>query len=169
MESGTVELVMVRPVSRTRLLVERTGALVVAVLVLNTAATLTVAVEVSLSPDIHRTVPLSGIFAAGFMGVGFAFCLLGLAVAVSAASRRRAQVIGTVIAIGAVGFAVNFIALAWEPAAPLRYLSPFHYYVPGDALAEGRVLWPQLAVLMGVGPVGLLIAHAVLHRRDLAP
>ncbi|MFJ6934419.1 ABC transporter permease subunit [Streptomyces sp. NPDC101132] len=168
-ESGTVELIMVRPVSRTRLLAERTAALLVVVLALNAAATFTVAVGVALSPDIHRAVPLRGVFAAGFMGLGFALCMIGPALAVSAAGRRRTQVIGATIVIGAVGFAVNFIALAWAPAAPMRFLSPFHYYAPGDALAEGGVLWPQFGILVAAGVLGLLSAHVVLHRRDLAP
>ncbi|MFE6843813.1 ABC transporter permease subunit [Streptomyces sp. NPDC057686] len=168
-ESGTVELVMVRPVSRTRLLAERTAALVLAALALNLAATLAVVAGVALSPDIHRAVPLGGVSAAGVMGLGFALCLIGPAMAVSAAGRQRAQVIGATIAIGAVGFAVNFIALAWSPAAPLRFLSPFHYYAPGDALAEGGALWPQLGILVGMGVLGILLAHLALRRRDLAP
>lgn len=168
-ESGTIELVMVRPVTRGRLLAERTAALLVATGALTAAATLTVAVGVALSPAIHADVGLGGVFAAGLMGYAFALCLVGPALAVSAAGRRRSQVLGTVIGIGAVGFAVNFVALAWEPAAPLRYASPFHYYTPGDALARGAVLWPQLAVLVGVGTVGFLLAHALLRRRDLAP
>lgn len=168
-ESGTVELVMVRPVSRDRLLAERTAALLAVVLALNAVATLTVAVGVALSPGIHRVVSLGGIFAAGVMGIAFALCMIGPAMAVSAAGRRRAQVIGVVIAIGAVGFAANFIALAWVPTAPLRFLSPFHYYVPGDALAEGGVLWPQCGILAGAGLLGLALAHLLLRRRDLAP
>ncbi|MFJ7068247.1 ABC transporter permease subunit [Streptomyces sp. NPDC101115] len=168
-ESGTIELVMVRPVTRTRLLAERAAALLLASAALTAAATLTVAVGVALSPEIHAEVGIGGVFAAGLMGYGFALCLIGPALAVSAAGRRRAQVLGAVIAIGAVGFAVNFIALAWEPAAPLRFISPFHYYTPGDALARGAVLWPRLAVLAGVGAAGLLTAHVLLRRRDLAP
>ncbi|MFD0373781.1 hypothetical protein [Streptomyces sp. NPDC127112] len=89
--------------------------------------------------------------------------------AVSAAGRRRAQVVGATIAIGAVRFAVNFIALAWSPAAPLRFVSPFHYYAPGDALAQGSVLWAQLGMVVGAGAIGLLSAHLLLRRRDLAP
>ncbi|WP_406346751.1 hypothetical protein [Streptomyces sp. NBC_00648] len=68
-----------------------------------------------------------------------------------------------------MGFAVNFIALAWSKAAPLRFVSPFHYYTPGDALAQGGVLWPELGVLVGVGVLGLVAAYALLVRRDLAP
>ncbi|MET3982989.1 ABC transporter permease subunit [Streptomyces sp. PvR034] len=168
-ESGTIELLMVRPVSRLRLLAERTVALGLAALALNAAATLTVAAGVVLSPDIHQQVSLGGVFAAGVMGCGFALCMTGPALAVSAWGRRRAQVVGATIAIGAVGFALNFIALAWSKAAPLRFISPFHYYTPGDALAQGHVLWPQLGVLAGVGVLGLFAAHTLLMRRDLAP
>ncbi|MFF7444078.1 ABC transporter permease subunit [Streptomyces sp. NPDC008122] len=168
-ESGTIELVMVRPVTRARLLAERTAALLVASAALTAAGTLTVAAGVALSPDIHADVGLGGVVAAGVMGYAFVLCVTGPALAVSAAGRRRSEVLGAVIAIGAVGFAVNFIALAWEPAAPLRYASPFHYYTPGDALARGAILWPRLAVLVGVGVAGFLAAHVLLRRRDLAP
>ncbi|WP_031078887.1 ABC transporter permease subunit [Streptomyces sp. NRRL WC-3742] len=168
-ESGTVELLMVRPVSRLRLLAERAAAVLVASLVLNASATLAVVGGVALSPTVHHAVPLRGVFAAGLMGVAFTVCLSGPALAVSAAGRRKAQVIGATVAVGAVGFAVNFIAMAWHPAAPLRYLSPFHYYTPGDALAHGTLAWGPLAVLLAVGAAGLGAAVPLLLRRDLAP
>ncbi|MEU6977228.1 MULTISPECIES: ABC transporter permease subunit [unclassified Streptomyces] len=166
-ESGTIELVMVRPVTRTRLLAERAAALLLASAAVTAAATLTVAAGVALSPKIHAEVGLGGVLAAGLMGYAFTLCVTGPALAVSAAVARRALVLGAVVAIGAVGFAVNFVALAWEPAAPLRYVSPFHYYTPGDALAHGAVVWTHVAVLAGAGAVGLLAAHALLRRRDL--
>jgi len=168
-ESGTVELLMVRPVSRTRLLAERTAALAIVSVLLNAAATLTVAAGVALSPKIHHEVSLTGVFAAGLLGCAFALCMTGPALAVSAAGRHRAQVVGAVIAFGAVGFAVNFVALAWSKAAPLRYASPFHYYAPGDALAHGTVPWTAFAVLAAVGLAGIAAAFALLARRDLAP
>lgn len=168
-ESGTIELIMVRPVSRHRLLAERTVAVALAALALNTAATLTVAAACGAVARHPPRGLARGVFAAGVMGCGFALCIMGPALAVSAWGRRRAQVIGATIVFGAVGFAVNFIALAWSKAAPLRYISPFHYYTPGDALAQGHVLWPQWGVLVGVGVLGLVAAHTLLMRRDLAP
>ncbi|MFJ9949753.1 hypothetical protein [Kitasatospora sp. NPDC091207] len=89
--------------------------------------------------------------------------------AFSAAGRHRAPVIGATVALGAVGFALNFVALAWSPAAPLRYLSPFHYYTPADALAHGTVPWTSLAVLAAAGLAGTAVAFRLLGRRDLAP
>ncbi|MFI1256406.1 ABC transporter permease subunit [Streptomyces netropsis] len=168
-EGGTVELLMARPISRTRLLAERTAALALVSLLLNAAATLTVSVGVALSPELHRAVPLTGIFAAGLLGCGFAVCFTGLALAVSAVGHSKAQVVGATIAFGAVGFAVNFVALAWSKAAPLRFVSPFHYYTPGDALGHGTVPWGQLGVLVGVGMLGILFAFRAFAHRDLAP
>ncbi len=168
-ESGTIELLMVRPLSRLRLLGERAAAVLVASLALNAAAVLTVAGGAALSPALHHAVPLRGVFAAGLLGFAFTVCLAGPALAVSACGRRKAQVVGATIAVGAVGFAVNFVAMAWRPAAPLRYLSPFHYYTPGDALAHGTLAWGPLAVLVAVGAAGLGAAVPLLLRRDLAP
>ncbi|MDH6114380.1 ABC-2 type transport system permease protein [Kitasatospora sp. MAP12-15] len=168
-EGGTIELLMVRPVTRIRLLAERTAALLAATLVLNAAATLTTAAGIALSPQLHHAVPLRGVFAAGVLGWCFSICLAGPALAVSAAARHRSQVIGATIAFGAVGFAVNFIALAWSPAAPLRFVSPFHYYTPGDALAHGTLAWFPAVVLLAVGAAGIAAALPLLARRDLAP
>ncbi|GAA1956436.1 ABC transporter permease subunit [Kitasatospora viridis] len=168
-EGGTIELLMVRPVSRERLLGERTAALLAAALAINAAAVLAVAIGTAGSAKLHTAVPLSGVFAAGLLGLGFALCVIGPALAVSAAARSRAQVLAAVIGIGAVGFAVNFAALAWHPLAPLRYISPFHYYAPGDALARGSVDWASLGILAGVGVIGIAAAFALLRRRDLAP
>lgn len=168
-ESGTIELLMTRPVTRTRLLAERTAALAAASILLNAAATLTIAVGVALSPKLHEAVPIGGVFAAGLLGCAFALCLTGPVLAFSAAGRHRAPVIGATVALGAVGFALNFVALAWAPAAPLRYLSPFHYYTPADALADGSVPWGSVAVLAAVGLTGTAVAFRLFARRDLAP
>ncbi|KOV37303.1 hypothetical protein ADK60_04755 [Streptomyces sp. XY431] len=167
-ESGTIELLMTRPVSRRRLLAERTAALAAVSVLLNAAATATVALGVTFSPDLRAAVPIGGVLAAGLLGCGFTLCLTGPVLAVSAAGRRRASVVGATVVLGAVGFALNFVGLAWEPAAPLRYLSPFHYYTPGDALAQGTVPWVSLAVLSAVGLTGLAAAFVLLERRDLA-
>ncbi|WP_030230931.1 ABC transporter permease subunit [Streptomyces sp. NRRL S-350] len=167
-ESGTIELLMTRPVSRRRLLAERTGALVAASVALNAAATLTVALGVAFSPKLRAAVPEGAVFTAGLLGCALTFCLTGPVLAVSALSRRRAHVIGAAVVFGAVGFALNFVALAWSPARPLRYLSPFHYYAPGDVLGHGGVPWAALGLLTGVGLLGLLAAFRLLERRDLA-
>ena len=168
-EAGTIELLMVRPVSRARLLAERTAALVTGSVLITTAATAAMAVGVAATPRLKESVSLAGVAAAGVLGLGLALCIAGPVLAVSAASRHRAQVIGATIALGAVGFAVNFVAQAWPTVSFLRFLSPFHYYAPADALVSGTVPWGSLAVLLAVFVAGVAAAGWLLARRDLAP
>jgi ABC-2 type transport system permease protein len=53
--------------------------------------------------------------------------------------------------------------------AALRYLSPFHYYTPADAMVSGTLPLGSLAVLLAVFAAGLTAAAWLLRRRDLAP
>jgi ABC-2 type transport system permease protein len=168
-EAGTIELLMVRPVSRARLLAERTAALVTGSVVVTAAATVAVAAGVVATPRLHATVPLPGVVAAGVLGLGLALCIAGPVLAVSAAGRHRSQVVGATIALGAGSFAVNFVAQAWSTVAFLRFLSPFHYYTPADALVSGTVPLGSLTVLLAVFVVGVAAAGWLLARRDLAP
>ncbi len=168
-EAGTIELLMVRPISRARLLAERTAALVTGSILVTTAAMTAIAVGVAASPRLHDAVPLRGVAAAGVLGLGLALCIAGPVLAVSAAGRHRAQVVGATIALGAVGFAVNFVAQAWSAVSFLRFVSPFHYYTPADALVSGTVPVGSLTLLLGAGLAGIAAAAWLLARRDLAP
>jgi ABC-2 type transport system permease protein len=168
-EAGTIELLMVRPISRARLLAERTAALVTGSLLVTAAATATVAVGVAATPRLHEAVSLPGVAAAGVLGLGLALSIAGPVLAVSAAGRHRGQVVGATIVLGAGGFAINFIAQAWSTVSFLRFLSPFHYYTPADALVSGTVPLGSLAVLLAVFVVGVAVADRLLEHRDLAP
>jgi ABC-2 type transport system permease protein len=168
-EAGTIELLMVRPISRARLLAERTAALVTGSLLVTAAATATVAVGVAATPRLHEAVSLPGVAAAGLLGLGLALAIAGPVLAVSAAGRQRGQVVGATIVLGAGGFAINFIAQAWSTVSFLRYLSPFHYYTPADALVSGTVPVGSLAVLLAVFVAGVAGAGWLMERRDLAP
>jgi ABC-2 type transport system permease protein len=128
-----------------------------------------VAVGVAATPRLHETVSLPGVAAAGVLGLGLALSIAGPVLAVSAAGRHRGQVVGATIALGAGGFAINFIAQAWSTVSFLRYLSPFHYYAPADALVSGTVPLGSLAVLLAAFAVGITVAAWLLERRDLAP
>jgi ABC-2 type transport system permease protein len=168
-EAGTIELLMVRPISRARLLAERTAALVTGSVLVTAAATATVAIGVAATPRLHETMSFAGVAAAGVLGLGLALCIAGPVLAVSAAGRHRGQVVGATIALGAGSFAINFVAQAWSTVSFLRYLSPFHYYTPADALVSGTVPVGSLTVLLVVFVAGVAVAAWLLERRDLAP
>jgi beta-exotoxin I transport system permease protein len=63
-------------------------------------------------------------------------------------------------------FFLNFIALLIEGISGLRYLSPFHYFRPGDVLSGGSS-GVDVAVPAAVALVALGAALRVFVRPDL--
>ncbi|HEY5998700.1 MAG TPA: hypothetical protein VI078_05285 [bacterium] len=94
-------------------------------------------------------------------------CVGGLALAVGAASRRRAAA-GSIAGIAALAlFLVDYLARAWEPARTIARLSPFHYYRAVDLLLGRPLDWTHLAALAAGGAAGTVLALVIFLRRDL--
>ncbi len=166
-EDGTMELIGVRPVSRMRLLAERVAALKVAAAVLCLVAVIPLVVGRWISNSVETAATVSGLFVAALAGYALVFCFIGVAVLASCAARRRAVVLGVVGATAAGAYAINFIAQAWESARFARWISPFNYYRPGDALVGSAFPWRDVLVLGAAGAVFMLIAALILRRREL--
>lgn len=164
-EAGTAELVLSRAVSRTRLLLERVGALVVAVLGVTVAGGVGVLAGWALSPALREAVSLSGVVAATGAGAALALGLAGPAVVVSAAASRKAAVVSTSASVAVLGYVLNVVAGLWSPARWMARLTPFRYYRPADALVGVQVVGDAL-LLLGVFVLGVAVAGVLLHRRD---
>jgi ABC-2 type transport system permease protein len=162
-ESGTLDVLLVTPVSSIRLLLQLAAALATAVAVLGAV------VYVSLL----ASSPLFGlgIDAADLAAATLAMVLLGIefgwpALAVGAVTGRRGLAIG-VASTAAVGAYLVYVAgefvgalEAWQP------LSPFHQALTGGPLGGGlraAYLWmPAVAVAV------IAVAVPVFGRRDIA-
>jgi len=162
-ESGTLEILLLTPVTMGRLIVQQAAALFAGL--------------VALGALIFVSVLLSSMLFAMGVGVGdlaaatLSIVLLGfefgcLALAVSALTGRRA------VAIGA-GTAGAVAAYAWYVAGQMvdavhswQWLSPFAQAVGGGPLGAGLQL-SDLSMLL-VGLLLLALAAPVADRRDLA-
>jgi ABC-2 type transport system permease protein len=162
-EAGTLEVLLVTPVSAVRLLVQLAVALATAVGALG--AVLYVSV-LAASPVFGL-----GIDAADLVAATLAMVLLGvefgwLALAVGAATGRRGLAIG-VASTAAVGAYVLYVAGELVGAVePWQPLSPFHQALTGGPLGAGlpvAYVWmPTVAIAF------LAIALPILDRRDIA-
>ena len=87
--------------------------------------------------------------------------------AVAAFSRRRGSAFG-ITALGVVFFyLLSVVADLWEPAAPLRWLSPFHSY-SGVAVVNGSASTGFDLAVLAIPVVGFsLLAYWQFGRRDL--
>ncbi|MEV3965525.1 ABC transporter permease subunit [Nocardia sp. NPDC050193] len=162
-ESGYLDLLLAHPVSRTRLAVQRFACLVTG------AAAIAALVFLGMLA-VRSTADLDSIGIAEFAAQCVHLALLGiafgaLAVGLSAALGKRAQVLGIAVGIGVLtyiaGNLAGVIGADW-----LKYLSPFHYYIGGEPLRHG-MQWADAAILLAISVVLVASGFLRFNRRDL--
>jgi ABC-2 type transport system permease protein len=162
-EAGTLDLVLAHPVSRTRLLLARSAALVVSLLIVGAAILLVLSV---VAKPAQLDIPVGNLTAAVTHLVLLGLCFGALALSVGAIAGKRATVLAVTAGIAVVAYFGNTVApqigLGW-----LQKVSPFYYYAAGEPLQNG-IQYTDAAVLLSVAVV--LIGGGVLafNRRDIA-
>jgi hypothetical protein len=94
-------------------------------------------------------------------------CWCGVTLAVAACVRRRAVASATVGIAALAAFLLDYVGRAWEPAAAISRVSPFHYFEPTALIAGAPLNASQIAVLIAIGAAGGAIGWGVFTRRDI--
>jgi ABC-2 type transport system permease protein len=162
-QDGTLEVVVVSPVSRTRILLDKAAGLAVGIVALGVvlfAAVMLGSVVVDMGVPVgHAAV---GALAMVLIGVQHG----ALALAVGAATGRRGLAIAVAATVAVAGYVLHVMGALVDEVEPWQPLSPFT-----QAIAEGPVsgtvplnfLWLALAAV-----VFLAVAVPLFHRRDVA-
>jgi beta-exotoxin I transport system permease protein len=159
-EARTLELVLAYPISRTRLLLEKLGALTLQLATLGAVLLVTVVASAkAVSMDISSVRIADAVLAVYLLGLLHGTLALG----VGAATGKRATAIGVAAAAAVAGYFLNGLGQVVDALEPWRVLSPFDWV--GDPLREG----------LGAGvialAVGALLAAAAglpfFKRRDV--
>jgi ABC-2 type transport system permease protein len=162
-EAGTLDVLLVTPISHVRLVLEQAAALAVALLGLG--AVLFVAVlgsSAAFSMGINATDLAGATLAMALLGIEFGW----LALAVGALTGRRAVSIG-IASAAAVGAYVLYVAAQLvESIKPWQVVSPFHQALHGGPVGADlsvTYVWMALAAIAFVA-----IALPIFDRRDIA-
>ncbi|MGH8990102.1 MAG: ABC transporter permease subunit [Acidimicrobiia bacterium] len=162
---GTLELLLANPVTRRRVVAERFAALVL--LLVSVTAVLTVSLVV-LSPAVGL---LQGVRITRLLGAAaaaFAIALLHgtLAFTVGCAVGRPAPAVAVATAAASAGYLLQSLAAASGGFGSVEALSPWHWYLDRNVLAQGLA---GGAVAAPVVLAGLLFAAGAWRfgRRDL--
>ena len=164
-DSGKLDVLLAHPVSRWRLVVERFGVLVVALIVACTAlfvALLAIAGPAELV-GLGAVELLAGSAHLAALGVFFG----SLALAIGAATASRALAAGVVAVVGIVSYFGNTMASQIPEIGLLRDVSPFHFYSGGRPLVNGFQV-VDLGVLAVAALILVAIGGALFDRRDVA-
>jgi ABC-2 type transport system permease protein len=161
---GTIDVLLSYPVSRRRVVLEKTAAVVIGCVV--TAAAVWVLALAGAAAS-SSALPPDRLAEALVMLVllGLAFGAIGLAI--SAATGNRAAAIGVAVGLMVVMYLIDALAAIVDGLRSIQPLSLFRYYMGNDPLRNGLSV-ADAAVLAAVAAVFLVAALVAFDRRDLA-
>jgi ABC-2 type transport system permease protein len=163
-QSGTLEWSLAAPVSRTRLLAERSLALALGVTAQMVAMTLALWLFSSL-PGMGLAVSRL-IACCASLGI-FGLFAGSIALSVGAVFGHPTLARGVAALVAVVSYLVNGLAQITETLRPARTVSPFHLLFGNDPLSNGLDLGNSVLVLSAC-LILLTLGSALLARRDLA-
>ena len=163
-ERGTMDVLLATPGSRARLLLEKVGALLLAVLVIAVLFALGIAGgEAGLGGHVDF---VGGLLAGlNLSGLSFFFGMVALLISQLTASRRAAAgwASGLLILFVLLEMAGREVSGSWLP-----YLSPFYYYDLNRPLLPGFPNQPLAALLLlGLAVLCLVGSIVLFARRDI--
>lgn len=162
-ERGTLDLLLSAPLSRTRIAVEKLGAMCVEVAGLGLVLWLSLWIGA-------RAFGLE--LSAGHLGAAVAVLVVlaaaygSIAFMLAAATGRRTLAIGATVALAVGAYLVNSLASLVEALEPLQKVSPFYHYAAGDPLRQGLPAWHML-FLLAVGAAAAAVGVVLFARRDV--
>jgi ABC-2 type transport system permease protein len=164
-EAGRLDVLLAHPVTRTRVVLERAGAMLVALAVAGVA--LLVGMLAVAGPAEFSEIGAANLAAASGQLVLLAFFFGSLALAVGAVTGRRSLALGVVAVVGVLTYFANTLGPSVEALAWSEKVSPFFYYSGGDPLRNGFQVIDSLILLAAAGGL-ILIGVLGFRQRDVA-
>lgn len=162
-EDRILALVLAQPVRRSRLVLGKAAGVAVAVLIVAAATWVGLLAGVAVAGG---GIPVGHMAAMALHLAFFGLASGSVALALAAATGRRALAGGVAAAYAVLGYLVNGFAPLVAALDWLKYLWPFYYYAGHDPLGHG-VDVGDLVVLALFTAALTAVAAAAFERRDL--
>lgn len=162
-EDGSLELLIAHPVSRMRVVLQKTAALGVAVLGAGFVVFLAI---LAIRGPIDLDLPIGHIAAASFNLALFGLLFGTVAILVGAITGRKGMAVGATAGLAVVAFLANGLAPQVDALAWMQNLSPFYWANGTETLRDG--FDPVMTLLLlGVAAVAVIGALFAFDRRDV--
>jgi beta-exotoxin I transport system permease protein len=163
-ERGTLDLLLTVPLSRTRIAVEKLGAMCLEVVGLGLVLWLALLIG---GRAFSMEISAGHLAAATTVLVVLAIAYGAIAFMLAAGTGRKALAVGATVALAVGAYLVNSLAALVDALEPFQKLSPFYHYAAGDPLHRGLDPWHTL-FLVAVGAAAATLGVALFGRRDVA-
>ncbi len=162
-ESGDLELTLSHRVSRSQLMFEQVGALILRIVIVCAIISMAIAANNAVF-DMGMS---GGDIAAQVASFGSLLILFGcVALAAGAVTGRRGPALGAGAAIAVWAFLSKAIAAMKDSVAWLHRLSPFSWAYKNEPYANGFD-WAGIGALLGTAAVVVVLGWLVFLRRDI--
>jgi hypothetical protein len=82
-------------------------------------------------------------------------------------SRRRSVAAAVAGVLALATYLLDYLGRAWEPAATVSKLSPFHYFEPMTVVMGQSLNLASTALLIAIGLAGATASYIAIARRDI--
>jgi beta-exotoxin I transport system permease protein len=167
-EMRFVDLALARPLGRQALVVRTVvvlvvaGALMLLAMIAGTWTGLSCCVPADADPPSRGLVVRLAISLAAVMT-----CWGGITLAIGMLSRRRAVAASVAGLLALSTYLLDYLGRAWEPAATISRLSPFHYFEPMVVITTQSLSAANATILIAVGVAGAIASYVAIGRRDI--
>jgi ABC-2 type transport system permease protein len=161
--TGTADILLAQPISRSSLLLQKLGAFVigsVAIVGIEMLGWLLSLPFVSIDISYGRLV----LATVNMLPLVFLFGALGMWLSAALSGRQAASGITTAVAVAA--YVLNYLATLVDVMRPFRLVSPFFYGNTANVLTAG-LDWAKLAVMAVVTLAFVLMSLRAFDRRDI--
>jgi hypothetical protein len=149
-------------VTRTLVVLAAAGLLMLAAMLVGTWIGLACCVPSEAEP------PVMGVFLRLALSLATVMtCWGGVALAIGMVSRRRAVAASIAGVLALTMYLLDYLGRAWQPAAALSTLSPFHYFEPTSVIRTQSLQVADLALLLAVGLAGAIASYIAIGKRDI--
>ena len=160
--SGTLELLLSSPVSRTTILVHKALAIEIQLALVATSVWLGILIGTMLFPF---DISLVRVFWASFMAWLLGGLMGCLALSVQSLTQSRSYAVGIGASVLLVSYLANILSNLMNSLDYLRYISPLHYYSGSNVLITGPY-WVHILALSTVSAALFVLALINFSKRD---
>jgi len=162
-DRGTLEILLANPVRRTRIALEKFGALAAGTVVLCGALFAAVQLE-GRATGLDVTVGGSAAAFGQLALLGIEYGALALLVGAATGHLTASRAVPALLAVAA--YLLNGLALLSDALKPLRKLSPFYQYIGHDPLHNGT---DAVSIVVSAASIAVLVGLALVafNRRDV--
>ena len=167
-ETRFVDLALARPLPRQALVIRTLLVLAVAAVLMLLAMLAGTWTGLSCCVPADAERPAFGVFTRLTISLAAVMtCWGGIGLTIGMLSRRRSVAASVAGVLALTAYLLDYLGRAWEPAAGISKLSPFHYFEPMAVIMGQSLSAANTALLVATGMAGAIASYMLIGRRDI--